>query len=201
MNNWKKYSLVLVTAVFLVIISGSSVFAQGNTTARSIRGAVYLDVNRDGRCVNTGVAGEVPVVGVNVEFVSSDRQHVITLYTGDDGTYGLVAVGHDNWTVTAKPDASKYVVTSTNPLRVPVFDETPVQTGVNFCVTSGTSGSGASGVIGAPGIIVLPVVLPESGAPAATVNSTGLFVLLTAVFGLLLIAIGAALEWRRRTNS
>lgn len=201
MNNWKKYSLVLVTAVLLVIISGSSVFAQDENVdpnARSIRGAVYLDVNRDGRCVNTGVEGEVPVVGVNIEFVSSDRQHVITLHTGDDGTYGLVAVGHDNWTVTAKPDASKYVVTSTNPLSVPVFDETPVQTGVNFCVTNG---SGASGVIGAPGIIVLPVVLPESGAPAATANSAGMFVLATAVFGLLLFVFGAGLEWHRRKNS
>ncbi len=206
MNNWKKYSFVLITAVFLMLISGISVFAQGDDegkgvdpNARSIRGSVYLDVNLDGKCVNTGVEGEVAVVGIPVEFASSDGKHVITLQTGDDGTYGLVAVGHDNWTVTAKPNAAEYVVTSTNPLTASISDENHIETGVDFCVTNG---SGASGIVGgAPGIIVLPVVLPESGAPAQSVNIVGLLVLATAVFGLALIAIGAGLEWRRRTNN
>ena len=204
MNNWKKYSFVLVTAVFLILVSGISVFAQDDdehpdSNARSIRGAVFLDVNLDGKCVNTGVEGEVVVVGIPVEFVSGDGAHVITLTTGDDGTYGLVAVGHGTWTVTAKPDASKYVVTSTNPLKATISDDNHIETGVNFCIAGG---SGANGVVvgGAPGIIVLPVVLPESGAPAQTVNVTGLLVVATAVFGLALIVIGAGLEWRRRTN-
>lgn len=204
MNNWKKYSFVLVTAVFLILVSGISVFAQDDddehpdTNARSIRGSVYLDVNLDGRCINTGVEGEVAVAGIPVEFTSSNGEHVINLQTGDDGTYGLVAVGHDTWTITAKPNAAEYVVTSTNPLSATISDDNRIETGVDFCVAKG---SGAGGVIGgAPGIIVLPVMLPESGAPAQTVNVAGMLVLATAVFGFTLIALGAGLEWRRRTN-
>ena len=197
MKNWKRNSLILITAVFLIFVSSISVFAQTDDKARSIRGAVYLDVNLDGKCVNTGVEGEIPVVGIPIEFVSSDGKHVITLQTGDDGTYGLVAVGHSVWQVTAKPNAAEYVVTSTNPLSVPIFDETPIQTNVNFCVTNG---SGVNGVIGAPGVIILPVVLPESGAPAAATNSVGLIITMTALFGFFLITIGAGLELRRRTN-
>lgn len=196
MKNWKRSSLILVTALFLLAISGAVAMAQNvDPNARSIRGAVYVDVNADGQCVNTGVEGEVAVVGVPVEFVSSDEAHTITLTTGDDGTYGLVAVGHGVWQVTAKPDASQYVVTTENPLFVLVDDDNPIQTDVNFCVAGG-SGVAGNGVI----ILPPPVVLPESGAPAAA-NNTNLIVGLAALLGFILLVVGAGLELKRRTSS
>ncbi len=199
MKSWKRSSFILVTAVFLLLISGASVLASSHDpNARSIRGAVYLDVNLDGQCVNTGVEGEVAVEGIPIEFVSSDAATVITLQTGSDGTYGLVAVGDSVWQVTAKPDAAKYIVTSENPLSVPIFDDTPVQTDVNFCIAGG-SGTTANGVI----VLPPPVVLPESGASAASssglmANMSNLIVLITAVFGFALFILGMGLEWQRR---
>ena len=193
MKSWKKSSLILFTAVLLLVISGATAMAQNvDPNARSIRGTVYLDVNADGQCVNTGVDGEVPIEGIPVEFVSSDGAHVITLTTGDDGTYGLVAVGHGVWQVTAKPDASKYVVTSENPLFTLVDDDNKIQTGIDFCV------AGGSGTIGNGVIVLPPVVLPESGA-AATSNSN-LIVGLVVLFGFGLLSLGAGLEVKRRAQ-
>ncbi len=192
MKSWKKSSLILITAVFLLLLSGATVMAQNvDPNARSIRGAVYIDMNSDGKCVNTGVDGEVAVEGIPVEFVSSDGAHVITLTTGDDGTYGLVAVGHGIWKVTAKPDASKYVVTSENPLYTLIDDDNKIQTDVNFCIAGGSSTSGN-------GYIVLPpVVLPESGAPAVAHNG-GLIVGIVALLGFGFLILGAGLEVKRR---
>lgn len=177
MNQTKRTGLMvlLVSAILLLVVG--TVQAQDSG---SISGAVYLDVNGDGRCINTGVTGEVPVEGVTIEFTSSDEATVVTLTTASNGTYGLAAAGQSYWRVTAKPDASKYVVTSENPLYAPVLPETGlVQTDFNFCVSQGTNAV---------------IILPESGAAA---SNTG-FVWVTAVFGLALIGVGIVLEVKRR---
>jgi hypothetical protein len=142
----------------------------------SIRGAVYRDVNADGRCVGTGVAGEEPLVGVPIEFVSSDQRTTETLYTGSDGTYGLVATGYSYWAVTVRP-GSEWVVTSERTQHVPIFADSLIATNVNFCLQQGA---------------LALVVLPASGAPASAMLWQ------MALFGAGLIVFGAGLEWRRR---
>ncbi|MCB8941430.1 MAG: hypothetical protein H6655_23700 [Ardenticatenaceae bacterium] len=174
-------AILLISAIFLLVVGS----VQAQTDERgSISGAVYKDVNGDGRCIDTGVTGEVPVQGVTIEFVSSDEATVVTLTTADNGTYGLAAAGQSYWRVTAKPDSSKYLVTSENPLYAPVYPENGlVQAGYNFCVSEGSNAV---------------IILPESGA-AAKATSGSWIVLATAVFGLALIGTGIGLEWKRRT--
>ncbi|HEX6385559.1 MAG TPA: hypothetical protein VF177_12890 [Anaerolineae bacterium] len=185
---------IIRTALPLVLFLSlvGAVYAQQDSEQRgTIRGAVYQDINGDGRCVNTGVSGENPVSGVNIEFVSSDEETVITLHTGDDGTYGLVAAGQSIWRVTAKPDPTKWVVTSENPRFVPVLPDSGLdQFGVNFCVRSP-----ARAVISPARAVI---VLPKSGAAAGLLNT------LTAVaasLGTGFFVLGLGLEWRRRRSS
>lgn len=142
---WILALLLLLSLMTLQIAAAQGVDAQG-----SIRGAVYVDVNGDGKCVGTGVKGEVPAAGVDISFVSEDKHHTLSLYTGKDGTYGLVAVGQSNWTVTAKPSAD-WVVTSKPALVASIWPETLLQQGINFCVAK--KGSAAA-----------VVLLPETGA-------------------------------------
>lgn len=186
MKFWQRKTLVLIVVVGLLLLAVVSAAAQGvdTETQGKLAGAVYTDANGDGVCVGTGVAGENPVPGVEIVFVSSDKATVLSLTTGSDGTYGLAAAGQSIWEVTARPDPAKWIVTSRNPLYVPVLpDPGLIQTDVNFCVSQG----GPNAVI----------VLPQSGAAAANSNlQTG--VLVTAVLGGLIVLAGAALEWRRR---
>ena len=181
-QNRRNGLTVLLLSAFLFLLVGT---VQAQTDERgSISGAVYLDVNGDGVCVDTGVEGEVPVEGVTIEFVSSDEATVVTLTTADNGTYGLAAAGQSFWRVTAQPDAEKYIVTSENPRYAPVFPEDGlVQTGYDFCVSEGSNAV---------------IVLPESGA-AASSSGGNLVVWITAVFGIALIGAGIFLEWKRRT--
>ncbi|GJM40129.1 MAG: hypothetical protein DHS20C20_04110 [Ardenticatenaceae bacterium] len=181
-QNRRNGLIVLLLSAFLFLLVGT---VQAQTDARgSISGAVYLDVNGDGVCVDTGVAGEVPVEGVTIEFVSSDEATVVTLTTADNGTYGLAAAGQSFWRVTAQPNADKYIVTSENPRYAPVFPEDGlVQTGYDFCVSEGSNAV---------------IILPESGA-AASSSGGNLVVWITAVFGIALIGTGIFLERKRRT--
>ncbi len=180
-NQMKRAGIMALLLSGLLLMLFSTVQAQSDDTGY-ITGAVYKDVNGDGRCIDTGVEGEDPVEGVTIEFVSSDEATVVTLTTADNGTYGLAGAGESYWRVTAKPDAAKYVVTSENPLYAPVFpDDGLVQTGYNFCVSGGTNAV---------------IILPQSGA-AASGNNIVLWV--TAVFGLALIGAGIVLEIKRRT--
>jgi hypothetical protein len=57
-----------------------------------------------------------------------------------------------------------------------------VQTNVNFCVGQGTNAV---------------IVLPQSGGAA---NNGQLWLLLTAVIGLMLVGAGTAVEWQRRAG-
>ena len=178
------------TGLFILLLSTTLLLLVGAVQAQEsdtgyITGAVYLDVNGDGKCIDTGVEGEVPVEGVTIEFVSSDEATVVTLTTANDGTYGLADAGESYWRVTAKPDAAKYIVTSENPLYAPVYPDTGlVQTDNNFCVSDGTTFGNAV------------IILPESGAAAA--NNSAMVVWITAVIGLALIAVGITLEVKRR---
>jgi hypothetical protein len=155
--------------------------SQDGERRGTIQGLVYEDLNGDGRCINTGIAGEGPVEGIPIEFVSSDEQTVITLYSGEGGIYGLYAAGHSYWAVTAKP-ISEWVVTSQATLYAPIFEDGLAQTGVNFCVQKTTS-QGQARVV---------AILPAAGSP----SSPGLIV--AAGAGLLLMVAGLALQWHEK---
>ncbi|HRQ42005.1 MAG TPA: hypothetical protein PLD25_29145 [Chloroflexota bacterium] len=186
MKFWQRKSVILLTVVGLLLLAAATVTAQSSDTQGKLAGAVYTDANGDGVCVGTGIAGENPVPGVEIVFVSSDKATVVSLTTGSDGTYGLAAAGQSIWEVTARPDSTKWIVTSKNPLFVPVLPDTGlVQTDVNFCISQG-SPAGPNAVI----------VLPQSGAAANSPMQTG--VMVTAVLGALILLVGLALEWRRR---
>ncbi|MBE2222521.1 MAG: hypothetical protein IAF02_13320 [Anaerolineae bacterium] len=165
----------------------------------TVRGYVFVDVNGDGNCVNTGIAGEEPAAGISVEFVSSDEQQVITHTSGEKGDYELAAAGASNWRVTAKP-GSEWVVTSENPQYALVSKDHLAATDVNFCVSKG----GVMGVTGVtavypmipPVVSVENTVLPEAGAAAATPTTT----LLPLLLGLSLIALGLVWRWYEKTR-
>jgi hypothetical protein len=164
--------------------SGGGGGSEGTGEQRgTIQGVVYQDVNGDGRCVNTGIAGEEPVAGVNIEFVSSDGATVITLQSGPDGKYGLAAAGFSYWGVTAKP-GPEWSVTSEATIFAPIFDDTPVQTGVNFCI--GKLGVGSARVV---------AVLPEAGASASPILP------IVAGAGLGLLLLGFALRWQEKRQT
>ena len=150
----------------------------------SVRGFVYTDVNGDGRCVNTGVAGEEPIKGIPVEFVSSDEKYVITHTSGENGSYELAGAGQSNWRVTAKPDA-EWVVTSENPQYGLVSADNLVADGMDFCVAKG--GTAVYPMVALETVTVAgEYFLPDSGA-ATTTPTTTLWPLL---IGLGLIALG-----------
>jgi hypothetical protein len=155
--------------------------SQDSEDRGTIQGLVYQDVNGDGRCINTGIAGEGPVEGIPIEFVSSDEETVITLYSGPEGIYGLYAAGQSYWSVTAKP-GPEWIVTSQATLFAPIFEDSQAQTGVNFCVGKTTS-QGQARVV---------AILPTAGSP----GSPGLVV--AAGLGLLLVLTGLALQWHER---
>lgn len=174
--------IMSITLFIILILALAFGVVQAQENRGTIQGVVYQDVNGDGKCVDTGVEGEGPVENIDVEFVSSDEETIITLYTDVYGKYGLYAAGHSYWRVTAKPNAD-WIVTSENPLYAPLDDDNRVVTDVNFCVQKAnavvTTGTAA-------------IILPVSGAAH---NSVTTFVL---VAGLGFLMVGAVLEWRRR---
>jgi hypothetical protein len=191
----KKVWTIGLAFVLLLALFVNAVSAQDNG---SVRGAVYEDVNGDGKCVNTGVTGEKPVANVNLEFLNTGGDWKVTLYTGENGTFGLVAAGFGYWRVTAQPN-SEWYVTSQNPVYVAIDSDKPLAQDVNFCVSRLYSPI-------TPIFPVFPVypvypapVLPESGAANSGLGSWG-----TAVFalaGLSLIVVGLGLEWQRRRQA
>lgn len=166
--------------------------STGDVPNKSIRGSVYIDLNSDGICVNSGVEGEVAVGNINIDFTSSAGEKLATLQSGDNGTYGFADVGDSYWEVKVDPD-NTWVVTSQNPLFVPISNDTPVQTGVDFCVQKADTynrppvdeaGSGAGAVL-----------LPEAGSAQPEGSTALLFV---AISGMGLILLGAGLKLRER---
>lgn len=160
---------------------GTSTTEPSSGASGTIRGVVYQDVNGDGKCVNTGVAGEGPLAGVSIEFVSSDEQTVIDLQSGPDGIYGLVAAGYSYWGVTAKPN-SDWVVTSEKTLYVPIYEDSLVATDVNFCLQKASDAK---------------VLLPASGDAVA-----GTFWLTWIIFtGVILFSLGLYLQHRHMNKN
>lgn len=167
-------------------------------THGSIRGMVYADVNGDGKCVGTGVAGETAVAGVTIQFTSSDEKTIITHTTAENGAYELAGAGESYWRVTAQPPA-EWIVTSENPLYAPIYPNTLLAADVNFCVQKGTA---VYPLI--PTLAFTPAagdyVLPEAGAsanpavPTAPAAPTAPITLL-AFFSLGLIALGLIWRW------
>ena len=164
---------------------------SGSALDKSIRGSVYIDVNSDGVCVNSGVAGEGPVQYINIDFISSAGEKLVTLQSGEDGSYGMVGAGDSYWEVKADPD-NTWVVTSQNPLYVPIGDDNPVQTGVDFCVQKVDTYAPSANL---PAAGQLPALLPEAGAAQTSGNAA---LLLLAITGMGLVLLGAGLKLRER---
>lgn len=194
----KKIITINVALVLLLVMVVGAVSAYDDEHG-TIRGAIYQDVNGDGHCVNTGVAGEEPLAGITLEFVSSDGQHIVHLYTGENGTYGLANAGLSNWKVTAQPN-SEWVVTSTNPQYALIDSNNQEALDVNFCVAKVGYWYGPVQPVQPiyPGGQVPPsVVLPESGASAVNHN-IGLLTAVAALGGSIFIMLGLGLEVKRR---
>ena len=173
----KKLVRMSLLLTFLLTLTVGVLQAQGDDHG-FIQGRVYKDVNGDGHCVNTGIAGEEPVPNVNVQFTNSDGNVVITHYSGPEGIFGLVRAGFSWWEVTVLPPTG-WVVTSEPTIYVPVFEDSLSHDDVNFCLSEG-----------APARVV--ALLPESGAAA----NSGLTI--AALTGLVLLLGGVGLEIRRR---
>lgn len=166
----KVAALVLVALVLSVVVGTAAAFQDRG----SIRGTVYEDKNRDGKCTGTGdpILKDIPI-----KFVSDDGKYTVFLQSGANGTYGLVAAGFGTWTVSAEPP-SGYVVTSKSPQKVFLGSNQLLALGVDFCVAKGTAGT----------------VLPESGAAVAPI------VVLVAGIGASMMLAGAGFEWRKRAS-
>lgn len=174
----KLWMMSLVLTCLLVAVVGTAVAQQTEKTTGAIQGVVHQDMNGDGKCVNTGVSGEGPVANVNVEFVSSDAQTILTMYSSPDGAFGLFAAGFSYWKLTAKPTA-EWVVTSPNPQYAPLGPDNYAVSGLVFCVQKAGQAK---------------VVLPQSGGGMGAGVLSG-----TAVFGLALALSGVFLKTRRVT--
>ena len=183
----KKFVIAIIASLILTLMANAALAQEYNG---SIRGTVYLDENGDGQCVDTG---EPTHPGVPIEFVSNDGEWSTYLATGDDGTYGLVAAAYGTWTVSARPNANDFVVTSQATKSVFIGSEEPVALNIDFCIqdidgpvttTAGTNIATFTNV----------VYLPASGAEA---NNIPYYIAFVA--GLLLMAGGAALYLKRPT--
>lgn len=141
----------------------------------SIRGTVYEDSNGDGKCVNTG---EPILAGIPINFVSNDDQTTVRLYSGENGTFGLVAAGLGTWDVTVDPPAP-WVVTSRKTVQAFLGENQRLVLGVDFCLSkTGTR----------------PPALPAAGAVVSPVFAAA------ALIGLSLMGLGAAIEIQRKRN-
>ena len=170
----------LFLAILLLVLLGSvsTVLAQEEGSG-TIRGGVYVDVNGDGKCVGTGVAGEVGVANVPLTFTNSDGKIVMDHTTGSDGTFGLVAVGESYWTVAVKPGTG-WKVTSSPTLFALINTNNKMTENINFCIQSTTQTGRQT--------TVLPQAGGEVGAGLTAVVAT---------FALLFIALGLILQARR----
>lgn len=172
-----KKNMLFALMFLLSLLWGNTVMAQDDKLG-TIQGYVYQDVNGDGKCVDTGVEGEVPVENITVEMISSDKQTVLTFTTGPDGRYGSYATGHSYWEINVKP-GSEWVITSAKTLYAPIDNDNRVATGIDFCLQKAATGT--------------VVLLPTSGAPDLSV-----WVFTIAFAGMAATAIGLYIEWQRR---
>ena len=135
----RRPTLWMIFVVLGVVVAGVAAAPRG-----SIRGAAYQDVDGDGQC-SPGGGVDRPVNGVTLVFSSADT--LLTLYTGEDGSYGLVATGQGRWQVRAVPAASRWSVISANPTQVDVGSSGQlVHSEVDFCLRAVAS----NGLFAAP---------------------------------------------------
>lgn len=189
----------------------TNVASNQNEPRGSIFGSVYLDVNGDGNCINSGVEGEQPVANVNMQFTSSDATTIIPLTTGSDGTFGLVAAGESNWEVMAIPETNM-IVTSQNPIYVPVYkDGTLDHNSINFCIAAAASqianpvaeGSANAIIVTNNGTTTITeanasILNPDSGAAANQPAANTIWFIGIAGIGAAFLLTGLGLEWQRR---
>lgn len=129
----RKFVHAALILLLLLIFSHVSFVQAGFHQRGTIRGTVYQDLDGDGACGS----GDTTIAGYGLRFRSGANDVFLT--TGHNGTYGLVAAGQGEWTVTAVPPNSSSRVTSQNPLKVLISSSTTlVRTNVNFCATGGT---------------------------------------------------------------
>lgn len=156
----KILRLSLMSLVFAMVLTSNLLAMSNSNEQGTIRGSVYLDVDGDGRCVETGVAGELPVPNIDLTFAILESGSSVSLYSGSNGTYGLPSVGQGDWVVTAVPNPAFWQVTSTNPRFVKVAPaDGLVQLNVDFCVTPAPGVSVTSAMLGTP---------PEAASPQTT---------------------------------
>jgi hypothetical protein len=182
----KRYLTLLGVGLLFWLwgVSTAVVSAQSSdNNIGSIRGTVYLDRNRDGKC---GAADGDPIqAGIPIEFVSNDGGFTTYLQSGSNGTYGLVAAGLGTWRVSARPNANDFVVTGTGTRQVFIGSEAPLALNVDFCVAPSTGQTGSTP----------STRLPIAGAD----NSLSLLWLnLAFVVGLLFVGSGGMLLVRRQ---
>lgn len=160
--NMKKIIRPFLLVTFLALVWTGNLLALANGPERgTIRGSVYLDVDGDGRCLNSGAAGEVPVPFIDLDFASLDGGQRASLYSGSNGTYGLPSAGQGDWVVTAVPNPTYWQVTSANPRFVSVTAAAGlVQLNVDFCVQT------------APGVSLATALLSSAPASSATPTQT-----------------------------
>lgn len=169
----------------------SPTYSSGNETKGSIRGTVYNDENADGSCSDDPV-----MAGVPIKFVNDRGDTSVYLQSGQNGTYGLVAAGLGQWTVTAEPGAG-LIVTSQNPVQVFIDVHNPLALNVNFCVSANVPvpdidpGGGPSG----PRPVKPTVILPTAGAGIAPT------LIVSGLTGASLILAGYGIEMRRRREN
>jgi hypothetical protein len=181
----RTIQVILLVVAALALTVGALAAQEEGESRGFIEGRIFKDVNGDGRCVNTGVAGEDPIPNVNVQFVSSDEETVITHYSGPEGIFGLVAAGYSWWRVTVLPPAG-WTVTSEPTIHVPVFSDSLAHNDVNFCLSQGATGQVS---VGTARVVAL---LPQSGQASSPVLTW------VAALGLGLVLIGLVWEVRRR---
>lgn len=185
----RKFIVALMAG--LVVAAAGVSLAMAQSYNGSIRGTVYLDANGDGLCVDTG---EETHPGVPIEFVSNDGEWSTYLATGDDGTYGLVAAAYGTWTVSARPNANDFVVTSATTQSVFIGEEEPVALNIDFCIQE-IDGPITAGTEIATFTATTATFLPSSGAAA---DNAPYYVALAG--GLLLVIAGGVLQVKQRAG-
>lgn len=157
LDNPAELTTVLKETVCQVITDHVPTQAGG-----SLRGGVFHDANRNG----TWDVGEEGLPGVDFTVYSPGWE--TTGYTGDDGTYGVVALSESWWGVRVTVPAGWEATTPTDRWGYYISKMGTVYTGINFGLATPEDEEAA------------PFVLPETGY--------------TAWAGpLLLIAVGLAL--------
>lgn len=132
-TRWRSLAAAVVAILALVSLVSVAGAQSGTRPVGTIRGGVYQDFDGDGLCSGDEGERRIPVTGIDLHFSTSGAS--FTLFSGANGTYGLIPVTAGEWQVKVAPDPNLWLVTSRNPLQVDVTSGAgAVQTGVDFCL-------------------------------------------------------------------